>query len=491
MSGNRHVATKLRLLLVCSALHLGARATASAGQVTHSWCEPPEAVRAELDAIDRWGSDCMPSEDCWPSHMDTAKRLLAAYPDDLFVNRTYQDLVEQGSVQHRESLLALRAEYKARAEARPRDPVAQYLAGRIADNAAEERKFYEKALTLAPDFAWAHRGLARVEAQKDEPATRDQQFIKHELERFMTLCPNRPEAVLQLATAVDDGAFWQTHRASLRAAVKAENPHDQFAAWHGLWTLEFRMTPVGQHPQLREQVARDIEGIERLHLRDDPSWWAVLAHGFELTGDTQGKKQLNADLLQTHPCSTLAVRSTEEAFRSDHAIPSDAAPKEEKAHYEKTFYDATGKWLARCPDNFEFWLNRLGAIKDRPELPNEVVRADLDRIVQLWERNRGLFGMAESPYVVVSRIFLERNLEVERVPSLVEKEIELHHEEQTNYERIPDEEERGLWRIYESTQLARLKALEGRAELALGRRDAARKDLDTAAAGIEALRKPP
>jgi len=487
MEGNRRVGTSAGLLLLGFTLLLFAVGSSSAGAAPPAWCEPPEAIRSQLEAIDSWGGDCLPGQPCWQSRIDAAKKLLAAYPDDLFVNRTYQDLLRRGSPEE-PGAAGLAEEYSARARKHPGDAVALYLAARITENADDEHKLYEKALAIAPDFPWAHRGLVVVEAQKPDRASRDQDLMKRELERFMTLCPAQVGAVLQLAYAIEDAAFWQEHLAGLRAAVQAVRPHEQMQAYPRLWSLEFRLAPLAQHTQLRVQIASDLKALEDLHLVDDPGWWWARSQGLELTGDVEGKKRLDAKLAQKNPCSRQAVDAAFEKWRVDHPPLAEDAGEGEKAARAKVFYDATTEWLVRCPEQFDFWFVRLSAIEERKDLPNGAVKADLDRCLELWERNKGNIKMAESPYVQVARLFLERNLELERVPSLVEKEIELCRKSREEGKGYPEEKQRQQMMVADSIQLARLQVLAGRAELALGRRDAARKDLDAAATELDAVR---
>jgi thiol-disulfide isomerase/thioredoxin len=487
MARKRRVGAGAGLLLAGFTFLLFAAGTSSAGAGPPAWCEPPEAIRSQLEAIDTWGSDCLPPQPCWRPRLETARKLLAAYPNDLFVNRIYQDLLRMNS-QADSTAAALAEEYRARARKNPNDVVAQYLAARIADNADDERKFYEKALAIAPDFPWAHRGLVVVEANKGDRANRDQALMKREIERFMTLCPAQVGATLQLAGAIEDVAFWQQHLAGLRATVQTVRSHEQMQAYPRLWSLEFRLAPLAQHPQLRAKVASDLKAIEGLHLVDDPGWWRARSQGLELTGDAEGKKRLDAELAQKNPCSEQAVEAVFEKWGADHPPPAEDAGEREKASFAKVAYDATTEWLVRCPEEFQFWLARLGAIEKRKDLPNGAVKADLDQILERWERYKGLVKMWESPYVQAARLFLERKLELERVPSLAEKEIELRRKSREELKSYPEEKERQRMMVADSIQLARLQVLAGRGELALKRRDVARKDLDAVATQLDAVR---
>lgn len=487
MRHTRRWGSRVGLLLGLSVLLTVTRAS-PAGETPPQWCEPNEAIRPQLEAIDPQGSDCLPGQPCWQERLDTAKRLLGAFPDDLFVNRTYQDLAKMGSHEDRTALARLREKYRTRAMKNPHDPVAQYLAARIAEKADDERKLYEKAMALAPDFPWAHRGLVVVEARKRDRASRDQQLMRREFERFMALCPTQLDAALQLTGMLEDVAFCRSNLAGLRAALRTARPREQVRAWPRFWSLEFRIAALAEHPQLRAQIAQDLKVIEDLRLTDDPSWWQARSQGLELTGDIDAKKRLDAELAEKDPCGRQAVDATIEHWMADHPWPPKGASEEQKPTYVKVYYDATTEWLARCPEEIQFWLVRLGVIAQRKELPNDAVKADLDRGLEVWERNRGLVKMAESPYVQVAQIFLERGLEIERVPWLVDKEIELRRKSRDDSKGFLEGKELQQAIVEYSIRLAVLQVVAGRAQLALRHKDAARTHLDDAAAELDTVR---
>jgi thiol-disulfide isomerase/thioredoxin len=486
MKSPRSCGSRVAAVFLLSFL-LTATGASAAGGTRPQWCEPSETLRTQLEAIEPWGTDCVPGQRCWREQLETAEKLLAAFPDDLFVNRTYQDLARIASPEDPGAFERLREEYRARATKHPDDPVAQYLAGRIAENADEERTFYHKALAVAPEFPWAHRGLGVVEGRKRERASRDQQLMRREFERFLTLCPMQLDAALQLAGMLEDVASCRTNFAGLRAALRTARPQEQVRAWPRLWSLEFRIAAVAEHPQLRAQVAQDLKAIEALRLTGDPRWWTALSEGLELTGDVEGKKRLEAELEEKRPCGRQAVDATIERWMADHQWPGDGASEEQRSAYVKAYYDATTEWLARCPEEIEFWLVRLGVIAQRKDLPNDAVKADLDRALEVWERYKGVVIMAESPYVQVARLFLDRGLEVERVPSLADKEIERRRTGRDDSKKYLEGKELRQMFVTYSVQLARLRVLAGRAQLALGHKGAARTHLDAARGELDAV----
>jgi len=79
----------------------------------------------------------------------------ALVPDDAVAYHVHAiDLARRG-----EGLAELQAEYTARLEQSPDDPIACFLAGRAARDDNSAFRLYEKALTLAPQSYWANLGL--------------------------------------------------------------------------------------------------------------------------------------------------------------------------------------------------------------------------------------------------------------------------------------------------------------------------------------------
>jgi hypothetical protein len=203
MGGHARLRVGLRVLLAGLAFLLLSAGNPVAGEKENAWCEPRAEIRPQLDAIDPWGRECWAGQPCWRWALEAATKLRAMHPDDLFVNRTYQDLVRLGGRDDPNATSALVRDYSERARRHPRDPVAQYLAARVSEDTGEARKLYEAALAIVPGFPWAHLGVAVAEAKKRDPASRDRASMRRHVEAFMTLCPTQLVAVLQPAPALE------------------------------------------------------------------------------------------------------------------------------------------------------------------------------------------------------------------------------------------------------------------------------------------------
>lgn len=87
----------------------------------------------------------------------------AGRPDDVEAHRLYQN------TRPPEQQAQIRQEYAALAELHADDPLFQYLAGRTAeDGSPEAEAHFREALTLAPDYAYAHLGLGYLLAMRGD-----------------------------------------------------------------------------------------------------------------------------------------------------------------------------------------------------------------------------------------------------------------------------------------------------------------------------------
>jgi len=120
------------------------------------------------------------------------KKFMEAIEADIMnadAHRFYQDIQRERGA-HKE-LLKLYGEFL---EKKPDSALFNYLYGRLQTDLKEERKFYEKAVELEPNFYWGHFGLAYVHFTE-----KDLDSAKAEYRKCIEIDPKRPEGYYHLA----------------------------------------------------------------------------------------------------------------------------------------------------------------------------------------------------------------------------------------------------------------------------------------------------
>jgi hypothetical protein len=145
-------------------------------------CAPSHEIEAELGKIAVVVSS--------PSDFDQALAALAAlrerYPNDLWVNQRYQDMVQQYGIEGH--LRKLTEDYQVLSMQYPDDVMYSYLYARtlMGRNTSAAIQQMTEMVTDHPDFAPAHGALAEIYAS---PRFHDQSREEVERDRLLALCP--------------------------------------------------------------------------------------------------------------------------------------------------------------------------------------------------------------------------------------------------------------------------------------------------------------
>jgi hypothetical protein len=146
------------------------------------WGPSPE-IRSQLEKITVVVSG--------PSDLDRVLAPLVAlrqrYPNDLWVNERYQDVVQQYGIEGH--LRQLTEDYQVLSMQHPDDAMYSYLYARslMGRNTPAAAQQMTEIVAAHPDFAPAHGALAEIYASA---TFHDESREKAERERFLALCPD-------------------------------------------------------------------------------------------------------------------------------------------------------------------------------------------------------------------------------------------------------------------------------------------------------------
>lgn len=418
----RRFGSHLPLLLLALVLGAGPSAT----DARSSLCQPSRRLRDALADLDPRADACLSSQPCWREKIARAEGLLEKHPDEFHLHRAYQTLVMRLPGPERETEMEkLTDRYGQRARERALDPVAQYLYGRLQATKDEERERYEHSVELDPGFPWGHWGIGVTswDQKSDDGSPRDQAAAEEQMATFMRLCPSRFQEPLTSSQWVGRPEFWRERLPALRSALETARNGERVLYLKDLWQLEFRVTPPVEHARIRVLQRGDLSRIERLRLESNPRWWETLDAGYRQVGDQEAHRRFQERMMAARPCSDAAVKARLKAWSDRHG--GERPPKEGSAALSRETYDESAKWIRMCPEDLSFSLERFGAASELDDLPDGVVLAEVDRHLNVWERNKDRASMFRTPYFEAADLLLERGLDLERVPILLRKEIEV------------------------------------------------------------------
>jgi hypothetical protein len=396
------ISVAFALLLAALAYRLPAQAA--------DWCVPSPAVQAALEQL----PGTLPGELDWQyeqKHLAALKELLTRFRGDLLLQRAYVE-----SAYRRADKDKAIADYKARYESNPDDPVVAYLyaTALMGRQSAEAIKILDAVLKKNPQFPWPHYSLAPIYGtpvfqNKDEK-------LKH-VKAFLAACPESLDGYREL-TGLDDKELLAAYAAKLRALLEPRTDMDAIRAYVTLWSIEFKAHPMSEYDGLRKQVSEDLKRIRALNWEDKRGWYYTLERGYTLVND-----QAQADWAR------------DERFgRWEPFVPVSAAkwfkdrprPQKDDAAGKKTAYYAellklTGEWLKESPKSADIWRLRLEAMEHLDGIPATDVEAVSDRYLNLLESQAGPDGLDSDQYFTVARVLSEKHLQPERVLELAGK----------------------------------------------------------------------
>jgi len=282
-----------------------------------------------------------------PDRVDVLREALRAHPDDLFLNRWL--ILTPG---FRRGIFE--AEYRARFEAHPGEPLFQYLYGLalMGADTPQAIRLIGQALAKDPGIPYAYQALVAIYSS---PNFRDRAKVASNLQAFTARCPQDVDAYSYLKE-VDDPRVLREMTVKFRDTVENGYTAGVAATYANLWAAEFRIADPKTRDQLRERVRADIERIRELdpnNIDDSKS----LIEGYRLLGD-----QAAAGALQA---KRTPARTFNEVFQEwDKAHPYSRDPKT-RAQSQEDMYQASAQWVKDWPRDTNAWNWRLVAVARR------------------------------------------------------------------------------------------------------------------------------
>ncbi|HEU0177375.1 MAG TPA: redoxin family protein [Blastocatellia bacterium] len=378
-------------------------------------CDPSPDVKAELKKIDKVGDEDLLYKQRRERQLAMLQELLKKHPDDYYVRKRYLDTRNSGFDSDKDALIA---EYRAQMEQRPNDPAAAYLYSRliIGRNTKEAIEKMEKLIANSPEFPQPYIGLAQIYTY---PNFRDAAKSKENLKKWMAKCPEST-AALQLLSRSDDKELTGEFARKLRARLESSTDPDDINNYDNLWTLEFKLKPVPEHAQVRQQIAEDLKRLRAKNL-NTKEWLSALQAGYKMAGDKEGRRWAEDEMSRLFPKSSATKWMIQGRWRDENPYPKPEDPPEKKQAYYQATLKATDEWIKLWPDDASIWSSRFSALSELENTTDAEVEAAGERFLKATEKSEGDFYMIPPVTAIVARTYAKRNIATDRIPSLLQK----------------------------------------------------------------------
>lgn len=405
----RYLALQL-LPLSCLLLAPSLALAQSAG----NYCEPAPAVKAELRKVSDVYDENIPYAARLQRQKTMLQELMSKYPDDFTVQRRYQDIRRAGFFADIDALIV---DYRGQMLKKPNDPAAAYLYARllVGRQTKDAVAIAEKLTQQSPDFPWSHLQLAEIYNYAN---FRDVEKSKDHLRQWIAKCPNE-RASFNLVSRLGDKEMMTAAAQRLRTMLDSSSKNEDFPYWDSLWTLQFKLTPVPEHAQLREKITADLKNIRDKNL-NTKEWLQALQAGYKQVGDKTGQRWAEDEIIRLFPQSETVRRLVQSRFDEEHPYPKPEEPEAKMQAHQQAMLQITSEWLKRWPSDERSWSSRvyaLDALKGSTPAQMEAAYTGYAKAHALEQ-----YSFSTPPLeVTVAEFYVERGVRLREAIALIQK----------------------------------------------------------------------
>ena len=401
-----------QILAVTCALALAAGVIA---QTKENTCEPSSALKDDLKKVPKYDEEESSYKQYQERRLAAMAELAKKYPDDFHMQKRYMDARRYDEKSDRE---ALRNEIRALAEKQPNDLAANYLYARllVGRSTKEAIEKLNQLATQSPDFPWTYLELGQI---YNYPAFRDQKKSNENFKLWAAKCPDSLESVNSLSRTGDQDLMRDALR-RLRARLAAPTEPEDLNYYNDAWSLEFKLKPVPEHPQVRQQVAEEVKQLREKN-PGGKEWLMALQEGYKMTNDKEGKRWAEEELLRLFPKSSLARRMMRQRWDEENPRPKPGDPEEKKKARNQALIKATAEWVKRWPDDPGLAGSRFFVLQESEESSNAEIEAASEAFLSAMKKNEGNMYYIPPVETMIAGEYAKRNIATERIPAMVLK----------------------------------------------------------------------
>jgi thiol-disulfide isomerase/thioredoxin len=376
------------------------------------YCEQSPAVKEDLRRIDKLSEEDLPYKVRRERALAMFQELLKKYPTDFHVQRRYVETRMGAFFADRDALVA---EYRAQFEKNPNDPIATYLYARLlyGRNTKEVIKLATKLTQDAPQFPWPHLQLAEIYFT---PNFRDPAKFKEHLKLLFEKCPNNTAGLTMLSRSGDKEMISAVAQ-RLRARLESSTDNDDLVYWDQLWTLEFKLKNVPEHPKQRELIAEDLKRIRARNLNTQ-QWLEALKAGYKQNGDKASERWAEDELARLLPKSAYVRRNIQSRFFDEHPYPKGESSEADRQAYHRAIVEVTNDWIKRWPEDEYTWSNRVRSLMALDGSSSDEVETAFNAYIKAHDRN-GMSYSIPPVQVSVARFYLKHNYHLAKIPDML------------------------------------------------------------------------
>ena len=389
-------------------------------QTDSAVCEPSRETIKALESLP-------PAQDFSISFEDRIgpRRALAQkHPDDIFIQRDYQNAFKRPSNPAGEFDRAL-AMYRARSGAMPR-----YLEARLLTLAApsKSRATFESLLGENPKFAWPYLDMLEWTRM---PGARDTKSAEANLKSFIAVCPGAPEAYDDF-TMIQDPDLVRKAAENLRNALVRRNTILDLSRWPALWRFERRAGV--DTSELKRRIQADLKSIEALVPAPRLEMVSVYGAASELLEDPAVLTSFEAKVERDAPGSAVNAMLVRGKWSRENRPPTMGSTPEQRKAYDESRAAAVAAWRSRWPNDcgliHEQWQQIHMRVSNEAQPAAEKTLAVIDDVLKCRARVPDASASVPPLETMVASVYVSLKVRLEQVPRLLDEGLRASEKEQ-------------------------------------------------------------
>ncbi len=280
----------------------------------------------------------------------------------------------------------------------------------------------EKLAQQDPTFAPTYIQQAGLYERAGKYADKDK--AARALSKFYQICPSSLESrTMRYLKQFGSNELKKTVAQNLRTRLATSKDPDLLRSYSDIWSLEFSILPITEHPKERQQVAVDLSRFESLSLPATAEWLDFLKDGYKQSGATDAQvKAKEAQITREFPHSDQAFSIWYNDWKDQHPQPAPEASAAEWRQYMSLALAHFNEVPARFPTEHGFGYY---ALEYTPYLDT----ANSDEIIKAGEAyiaESDLYdGSSFYPRYAVASVLLEKNLQPSRALALLRDSLQI------------------------------------------------------------------
>jgi thiol-disulfide isomerase/thioredoxin len=403
---------------------------------------------------------------------------LKKHPDDIFLNRRYQDLQKNNNAER----AAMLQKYQAHGTAYPHSPTYQYLYARslVGVDTAKAIELYQRQHAMNKNYPWIYLGLASAQYRGNFA---DKDAAHRDVIGFFEFCPaSHDESALYLLRNLATPSEAGKYAAALRSSITTDGDSGHLYLWPSLWDLEFKAVAITEHNKVRKRLTKDLQALEQSGSALDEQKLSVLKQGYEMLGDEAGKKQIEAEWMERYPHSPEVRWMLDAHWNETHPAPKPDDPDEKQETYFQSELQHINDQLKQAPEDFTLLTTRLNSLEYVDNVSSSQVSVAADEILAAAKHELDYYPPIPVEFQV-AHLFVDKQMRIAEVPSLIERgwQSKIQHaissdQESEEYKTIKATQERHA-QVYAATVLAGTAIQLGNPKIAKSAVDDAEKAL--------------